>query len=175
MYQIGGQLGHRAEELIFVFKSLIARQRALGKAIIIQPSDIQKFFDKEMIEDVYLACERRGANPKAIRLWYKLNMDTKIRVRTGAGVSEYADVGAVVGQGTIGGALGSQAVLDERISEHFPPGGEDELNYGGVPMAPLIFKDDLLHSTLGVTEARRASQKIDKAVRKLKLSWRQSP
>ena len=58
-----------------------------------------------MIEDVYLSCANRGANPKAIRLWYKLNMNTQIQVRTGAGMSEYADVGAVVGQGTIGGAL----------------------------------------------------------------------
>ena len=107
IYQIGGQPGHRAEELIFVLKSVIARQRAQGKAIIIQPSDIQKLFDKEMIEDVYLACESRRANPKAIILWYKLNMDTKIRVRTGAGVSKYAVVGAVVGQGTIRGPWGA--------------------------------------------------------------------
>ena len=57
---------------------------------------------------------------------------------------------------TIGGALGSQAVLGQRISEHFPPGGEDELNYGGVPMAPLIFQDDVIHITHGIKEARLA-------------------
>ena len=34
-------------------------------------------------------------------------------------MSEYANVGALVGQGTIGGALGSQAVLDEGISGQF--------------------------------------------------------
>ena len=156
IYQIGGQPGHRSEELVYVLKSVIARQRAQGKAVLIQPSDIQKFFDKEMIEDVYLSCEKRGADLKAARLWYKLNMNTRIQVRTGVGLSEFADVGAVVGQGTIGGALGSQAVLDERISEHFPPGGEDELNYGGVPLAPLIFPDDVIHITHGIKEARLA-------------------
>ena len=51
IYQIGGQPGHRAEELMFVVKSVIAKQRAEKKAIIIQCWDISKFFDKEMIED----------------------------------------------------------------------------------------------------------------------------
>ena len=49
VYQIGGQPGHRAEEHVFVMKSIIARQRAQGKSIVIQPSDIKKYFDKEMI------------------------------------------------------------------------------------------------------------------------------
>ena len=71
-----------------------------------------------------------------VRMLYKLNMDTKIRVRTGAGVSQYVDVGAVVGQGTIGGALGSQAVLDERISEHFPPGGGGRVELWGGAYGP---------------------------------------
>ena len=78
VYQIGGQPGHRSEEHVFVLKSIIARQRAQGKPIIIQPSDIQKYFDKEMIEDVYLTCLKRGADPKIVRLWYKLNAGTRI-------------------------------------------------------------------------------------------------
>jgi hypothetical protein len=69
VYQIGGQPGHRSEEHVFVLKSVIARQRAQGKPIIIQPSDIQKYFDKEMIEDVYLTSLKRGADPKFVRLW----------------------------------------------------------------------------------------------------------
>ena len=68
---------------MFVMKAVIARQISQRKAIIIQPSDIQKFFDKEMIEDIFLACEKRGANPKATRLWYKLNQDTRIREEQG--------------------------------------------------------------------------------------------
>ena len=108
-------------------------------------------------------------DPKARRLWYKLNQDTRVCVRTGAGMSEYADVGAVVGQGTIGGALDSQAVLDEGISEQFSPGGGDELNYGGVPMAPLMFQDDLIHSTEGVKQARIASTKLNIVLKQLNL------
>ena len=45
MYQIGGQPGHRAEELVFSLKSIISKYRKVGKSIIIQTSDIAKFFD----------------------------------------------------------------------------------------------------------------------------------
>ena len=90
-------------------------------------------------------------------------------MRTGGGLSEYADVGAVVGQGTIAGALGSQAVLDEGISESFSPGNGDELNYGTVAMAPLLFQDDLIHATQCVDAARRANIKINIVVNMLNL------
>ena len=46
-YQVGLQPGHRAEELIFVLKSVISRYRKEGKLVIVQTSDISKFFDKE--------------------------------------------------------------------------------------------------------------------------------
>ena len=67
IYQIGGQPGHRAEELIIYLKSIVARYRSQGKTVIIQSSDISKFFDKEMMEDAILTCLKRGADPKAIR------------------------------------------------------------------------------------------------------------
>ena len=72
-YQIGGQPGHRAEELVFCLKSIISKYRAEGKMLIIQTFDLAKFFDKEMIEDAILTSARRGADPKTCRLWYKLN------------------------------------------------------------------------------------------------------
>jgi hypothetical protein len=160
MYQIGGQPGHRPEELMFVIKSIIAKQRKGGKPVIIQCQDISKFFDKEMIQDAILTCYQRKANPKAIRLWHKLNDETQVRVKTSQGVSDFTGVGAVVGQGTIGGALVSQAVLDEGVKEHFEPGGRDELNYGSVPMAPCMFQDDLIHLSGGISAARVASSKV---------------
>ena len=47
---------------------------------------------------------RRQVDLKAYRLWAKLN-DTTIEVRTGVGTTKKADIGEVIGQGTIGGAL----------------------------------------------------------------------
>ena len=160
IFQIGGQPKHRSEELLFVMKSVIAKQRMRGKEIILQCYDISKYFDKEMMQDAILACIERGADPKAIRLWHKLNENTEIRVKTGVGMTEYENVGAVVGQGTMGGALVSQAVLDEGAKENFKPGDEDELMYGNVPMAPCLFQDDIIHGAKDLTKARIASKKV---------------
>ena len=85
-------------------------------------------------------------------------------------MSQFADCGAVVGQGTLGGALVSQAVLDEGISEQFAPGGEDELTYGSVPLAPVIFQDDVLHGAEGIKEAIIANIKMDRVVKRLNLT-----
>ena len=129
-----------------------------------------------MIEDGILTCFKRGINPKAARCWYKLNEGTKIKVRTGVGMSEATDVGAVVGQGTIGGALVSQAVLDEGIKEQFSPGAEEEMIYGEVPMGPCMLQDDLIHCSRGLEEAREASRKVNITMKKhaLKLNEKKS-
>ena len=126
-----------------------------------------------MIEDAIITSLKRGANSKACKLWYDLNKGTKIRVRTGVGMTDYIEAGALVGQGTIGGALVSQAVLDEGISGGFVPGGQDEMNYGSVPMSPLIFQDDVIHSAGRTKEARIANNKIDRIVKSLNLSLNQ--
>ena len=67
----------------------------------------------------------------------------------------------------------SQAVLDEGISGAFVPGGQDEMNYGSVPMSPLIFQDDVIHGAGGIKEARIANNKQDRIVKSLNLSLNQ--
>jgi hypothetical protein len=124
IYQIGGQPRHQSEELVFVAKSIIALYKQLGKMLIINFFDLSKYFDKEMIKDAVLMCIKRKSDPKAIRLWYKLNENTIIKVRTGAGMSQEAEVGAVVGQATLCGTIVSQAVLDDGAMENFSPGEE---------------------------------------------------
>ena len=116
---------------------------------------------------------KRGANSKACRLWYELNRGTQIRVRTGVGMTKYVEAGALVGQGTIAGALVSQAVLDDGISGVFAPGGQDELNYGSVPVSPLIFQDDIIHGAGGIKEAHLANSKMDIVVKSLNLRLNQ--
>ena len=94
-------------------------------------------------------------------------------MKTGAGLTEYSEAGSLVGQGTIGGALVSQGVLDQGISEHFPPGGGDEMIYGKVTLAPLIFMDDLIHGAGSIEDARIANERVDKVVKSLNLSLNQ--
>ena len=85
-------------------------------------------------------------------------------------MSKFTDAGAVVGQGTLGGALVSQAVLDQGISEQFAPGGGDEMTFGSVPLGPIIFQDDVLHGAEGIKEARIANLKMDRVVKCLNLT-----
>jgi hypothetical protein len=100
-----------------------------------------------------------------VRLWYKLNERPRIQVRTGVGMSEECEVGAVLGQGTLGGALISQAVLDDGVTEQFQPGGGDELEYGSVPLAPVMFQDDLAHGARELEGARIASKKVNRVIK----------
>ena len=151
-------------------KSIIAKYRKLGKKVVIQLFDISKFFDKETMEDAILTCLKRKADPKAVRLWYKLNNNTKIQVRTGVGMTKFGNVGAVVGQGMLGSALVSQAVLDEAVMEHFPPGGELQMEYGDVPLAPMMWLDDVINGAEGLVEARRVNERINTLVKQRGLS-----
>ena len=66
IYQIGGQPGQRSEELMFIFKSVVAMYQRQGKMIIVQGFCVFNFFVKEMIEDGVLTCLKRGADPKAV-------------------------------------------------------------------------------------------------------------
>ena len=161
IYQIGGQPGHRSEELVFVLKSIIAKYKLFGDLLVLQLYDLAQYFDKEMIEDAVLTCLTRKVDPKAIRLWYKMNEKTQIRAKTGSGMSNVAEVGAILGQGTSSGAIISQAVLDEAVKEQFSPGEIGQPSYGAVQMAPMMFQDDLENSSTNLIEARRANRKID--------------
>ena len=73
MYQVGGQAGHRPEELLFVFKSVLARYRSLKRVLVGQCHNVSKFFDKEVAPDTLDTMYRRGVDPKICRLWAKMN------------------------------------------------------------------------------------------------------
>ena len=166
-YQVGGQAGHRVEELLFVFKSVVAKHMVQGKVVIGQCHDMAKFFDKEVASDTMNVLYRRGVDPKLCRLWAKMNV-TRIQVRTGVGNSEKADIGSVIGQGTIGGAIASQGSLDDGIRGQFE-GSQEELQYGSVELGPLIFQDDLLEGSPGIKEARCANTRVAVVMKEKRL------
>ena len=130
--------------------------------------DVAKLFDKEVATDTLDVMHRRGVNPKICRLWAKLN-DTRIEIRTGVGNTKKAEIGLVIGQGTMAGALASQASLDDGIYGQFY-GSQEEVKYGSVAMSPLLFQDDLLESSPGITEARAANIRVDKMLKEKRLS-----
>ena len=64
--------------------------------------DLVSFFDRESIYDVMATLKEVGVHKAAARLWFKLNQNTEISVKTSAGVTDTAMVGDVIGQGTAG-------------------------------------------------------------------------
>ena len=130
IYQVGGQPGHSIDENIFVIMSIMARVEMTGEGFILSLIDQVSFFDKEQIIDVMDCLDAVGVSRKAARCWFKLNQNTQIRVNTAAGVTDEAEAGDLVGQGTAGAGLVSQLNLDHGMRNYFS-GSADELYWGG--------------------------------------------
>ena len=92
-----------------------------------------------------------GVQGKLYRLWYKLNKNTRIALKTGVCLSDKRDM--FLGQGTDGGALASALNVYENINTYF----EDspvEISYGSTRLQPVSFQDDILR----VCDDRDAAQ-----------------
>ena len=111
------------------------------------------FFDREDIKDVMAAMEEMGVNRKAARVWYRLNEKTEIKVKTAVGLTETVEVGALVGQGSSGAAVASQAMIDMGLKEYFA-GSADEMYYGSVRFESAAFQDDILKPNCDVASAQ---------------------
>ena len=92
-------------------------------------------------------------------MWFKLNEGTEISVKTAGGMSETAQVGDCIGQGTAGAALVSQVNLDKGLEQYFGDGGED-LQYGNVIIRPLAYQDDIMKGSKNVVEAQAGNIKL---------------
>ena len=158
-FQIGGQPGHSPEELIFCLKSLIHEQEVKKKGLLFILMDIVKFFDKESIYDVMQTLSDINVNKKTARVWYKLNEDTKVSVKTAMGMSDAAEVGSCIGQGTSGGALVSQINLDQGLQSYITY-STDEMYYGKVRIQPVAYQDDVGRPSRTVEEAQAGSLKL---------------
>ena len=107
---------------------------------------------------------KAGVKGKLYRLWYKLNKNIKIKVRTACGTSKEADTGEGIGQGTIGGAIVSAGTLDDGVSEIFET-SRDEICYGKVKINPLLYQDDILRMTTTHFGAQAGLSKVEAVMR----------
>ena len=156
-YQIGGQPGHATDEHIFTVKCVWAMLEKQNTGMIITLVDIVAFFDREDIYDVMQTLHKIGVNRKAARVWYQLNRDTEISVKTASGMTDTALVGDCIGQGTAGGALVSQANLDQGLMEHFE---SRQLIYMSlmlliplIPIAALVTQNMIILNNIMVRKA----------------------
>ena len=111
--------GHRATEHLFSVKIVIAYYAMIKQPLIMQCIDIRKYFDKENLRDALNTLYSAGVQGKVYRLWYKLNQNTHIAVKTAVGLTDERDTGETLGQGTVGGALASALNIDEELNAHF--------------------------------------------------------
>ena len=138
-FQIGTKPGHRAQEHLFVTKSVISLYMKYDKAVILSAWDISKFFDKECLTDVMGEIFKSNVRGKLYRLLYHMNKNTRICVQTPVGVSEEENTGEGLGQGTVEGAIASAVSLDNGVRDYFM-NSEEEIHYHGILLAPLLFQ-----------------------------------
>ena len=120
-------------------KSIIQLYISKKSGVIMQLVDIQKLFDYEFIRTVMTSLRKANMNKKAYRCWFKLNQKTVISVATPAGMSEKAEVGETVAQGSGGAALASGADVAQGLEGQFL-GSLDEISYGWVRLQPLAYQ-----------------------------------
>ena len=72
-FQIGAKKGHRAQEHIFVIKSMMNLYEMREKLLLIQLYDVAKFFDKEHLTDVISEVYQLGIRDKEYRLLFNTN------------------------------------------------------------------------------------------------------
>ena len=90
--------GHRPAEHLFCIKSTMSLYEQLNIPLIIQTFDISKYFDSEKLRDALSALYEPGVKGKLYRLWYELNKETDIKVKTGVGITKVRTVGETLAQ-----------------------------------------------------------------------------
>ena len=130
---------------LFVVNSNIAVKTRSGQGVILTLLDLIKFFDKQSLIDACDSLYRAKVNSKFFRIWYKLNAETEIEVRTGAGVSARGLAGPVTGQGGGGAALASALNLDLGVDRYFNNSISEDC-YGTIRLQPLSYIDDVSRS-----------------------------
>ena len=89
-------------------KSILGKYEQQKKLVIFFTNDVSKFFDREVLVDCMQELASAKVDPRAYRLFYKLNRNTKIRVRMGCGFSQWEEAGHLLDQGS--GGLRSASV-----------------------------------------------------------------
>ena len=167
IYQIGGLPGHSIHEHLLTLKTTMAKKEMNNDGVLFLVIDFVSFFDREDIFDCLETLDTINVNKKAKKMWYLLNKDTKIQVKTAHGMTEEGDVGDCLGQGTAGAGLISAANLDQGLQKYFnesytedPNETSDVMKYGQVRLQPVAYQDDVGSLCDTVKMARKHAEKL---------------
>ena len=97
-----------------------------------------------------------------------MNKNTKISVKTAFGITDEADVGDCLGQGTAGAGLVSAANLDLGLQKYFN-NSHNVMNYGSVRLQPLSYQDDIGTPCTGIEMARDQADKVSRMLQEKSL------
>ena len=167
--QLGGMPGASCVDHLVVLKTWMKYKEENKQGGILCTFDMSKFFDKEPLRDVmYVLREWAKIDNKCYRMWYRLNENTRISVRTSVGESKSATCPDTIGQGLEGSALVSSCSIGTAIQETFK--NEFTAWIGDLGLCCLIFQDDIgkLNDTL--EEVREGCNKIDETLKGKLLS-----
>ena len=101
-----------------------------------------------------------NVDARAYRLFFLLNQNTRIRVRTGCGLSNWEEAGDGLGQGSGGAAKVSALNLDRKLDRMFR-NSKQMIKYGGVRQQPYAFQDDALCMVEKITDLRVVVNDMD--------------
>ena len=122
---------------------------------------------------------RSNIRGKVYRMIFKMNENIRIRVKMPVGMTDYADTGMGVGQGTVDGAINSTMLLDHQVVQEFADIADYDSNTSHTvakyyhPMDifhPIIFMDDLNKMSPDIASAQEANEKIGRIVERKLLS-----
>ena len=140
---------------------------------IFQVFDMTKFFDRESLLDCMSTLkEKAKIDNKTYHLWYMLNEDTRISVKTSVGQSRSKVIKDSIGQGTGGAALVSSLNIGCSIDEAFK--NKTSTKIGDVKINSPTFMDDISNLCDDLEKARDASKAIQGALGPKGLSINQS-
>ena len=159
-FQIGAIPGHRPQEHLFTIKSTIALHNKMGKGTILCLYDVVRFFDCENLRDCCGELYKLDIKGKLYRLTFQLNKDTKIRVRTPVGYSEYCDVEELLGQGTSESGIISSASLSGGVSDYFSDSAS-EVKYDTLVLAPCLYQDDIARMANNLEAVREGNNRLE--------------
>ena len=159
-FQIGTKPGHRAQEHIFVLKSVISLYMKYDKPIILTMWDVSKFFDRESLTDCMNEIYKNEIKGKLYRLLYEMNKNTRISVHTPVGVTGEEDTGEGLGQGTLEGAIVSAVNLDNGVNDFFGD-SEYEVSYGDLHLQPVLYQDDVARLSLDIESTQMGNNRME--------------
>ena len=159
-YQIGAKPGHRAQEHIFVLNSVLEVYKMKNHPLIVQVFDISRYFDRHTLLEVMHWLADASIPDKLYRLVWHLNSNTRVQVKSGAGISGIAVTKENLGQGSkYAGGICSMSL--SKSTNRFFHDSKHEVSYGSVPLAPLLYQDDGLRVTSSVEGAREGCRRFE--------------